>query len=94
MKRIISCVGLALGVAGAAIPASAVQPDTAAFADQQSHGRYRQDLGGDDQIGFVFAVLVIDEDDRAPGAHGRQGGGHACGKIGRRTGSTALELLL
>ncbi|KAK0358268.1 hypothetical protein LTR94_036104, partial [Friedmanniomyces endolithicus] len=49
--------------------------DAAAFTDHQRHGFYAQFFGGDDQVGLVLAVEVVEQDDRNAGAHGGQGGG-------------------
>ena len=48
--------------------------DAAAFADQQSHGFVREFLGRQDQVGFVFTVEIVEQDDGNAGAHGGQGG--------------------
>ncbi|SOT38598.1 hypothetical protein F01_140092 [Burkholderia cenocepacia] len=43
--------------------------DAAALADQQRHRLGRDALGGDDQVGFVLAVVVVLQHDRAACAH-------------------------
>ncbi|MNT52110.1 hypothetical protein D3C72_1891180 [compost metagenome] len=48
--------------------------DAAAFADQEGHGFVREFFGRQDQVGFVFTVEIVEQDDGNAGAHGGQGG--------------------
>ncbi|KAG0752663.1 hypothetical protein G6F22_021777 [Rhizopus arrhizus] len=47
--------------------------DAAAVADQLGHDGHGQLVGGDDQVGLVFAVEVVHEDDGAAQAQMMQG---------------------
>nr|GEU28391.1 DEAD-box ATP-dependent RNA helicase, putative [Tanacetum cinerariifolium] len=55
--------------------------DAAAFADQGGHGGHGEFFGGDDQVRFVFAVEVVEQDHRHAGAHGLQRGGNAAFEV-------------
>jgi hypothetical protein len=56
------------------VRAQAQAHDAAAFADHHGHGLHRHFFSGDDQVRFVLAVEIIEQDDRHAGAHGFQRG--------------------
>ncbi len=66
-RRQLECANLVVGQAQA--------NDAAAFADQQGHGFDGKTLGGNDQIGFVLAVVIVLQDHGAAIAHRLQRGG-------------------
>ncbi len=55
--------------------------DAAAFADHQGHGVAGDVFGGDDQVGLVLAIEIVEQDDRNAGAHGVQRRGDAAFQV-------------
>ncbi|MNC51902.1 hypothetical protein D3C75_1012180 [compost metagenome] len=49
--------------------------DAAAIANHHGHGLQRDVLGGGDDVRFVLAVVVVEQQHRAPGLEGGDGGG-------------------